>query len=46
MLFKVSYIFCKGNYFVDKLVNLALVNREQYKWFNILPPCIHLDFFS
>jgi len=27
------------------LANLALIHKEQYKWFNVLSLCIYLDFF-
>jgi len=28
--------FYEGNYFIDKLINLVLICREQYKWFDVL----------
>jgi len=34
---------CEGS--ADKLANLALIHREEYKWFNVLTSCIYLNFF-
>jgi len=40
------HVFHKENHYTDKLINLAFVHKEQYKWFNILSQCIYLDFFN
>lgn len=41
MEFKVSYVICERNHYAYKLVILALIHMEQYKWF----PCIYLEYF-
>jgi len=44
MEFKVSHVFRERNHCADKLANLVLIHKEQYKWFNVLPSYIYLDF--
>jgi len=42
---KFLMFFHEENNCINKLSNLAFIHEEQYMWFNVLPPCIYLDFF-
>jgi len=43
--FKVSHIFYEGNHCADKLVALRIENKLDFKWYDVLPAVIKLDFF-
>jgi len=44
--FKVSHIFCEENRCADKLTLLGHGNKLDFKWYDVLPYVIKLDFFS
>lgn len=46
MDFKVSHTYREGNRCADSLVNLGIIYRQDFTWFNFLPPIISLHFFS
>jgi len=43
--FKVYHIFREWNHCVDKLTLLRLKNKLDFKWYDVLPAIIKLDFF-
>ena len=43
--FEVSHIFHERNHCGDKLTSLYLENKLDFKWYDVLPYVIKLDFF-
>ena len=45
MRFKISHIFCEGSRYANKLVNLGIEKKLDFKWFNVIPSIISLLLF-